>query len=187
RAALAAFVPVSLHDALPISAGGGLPPRAVRLPRRHLLLDLLHGHRLPRLPRDRRHARAARLLLPRDSRPLQAEPACRLRVRRLVLALRRRGLAVPVRRRLLVGRVIGPVTAAVRCACRRCGRGRLFAGFLKVVERCDSCGLELAKNDSGDGPAVFLIFVLGAVIVGLALWVEAAFSPPYWLHLVIWP
>lgn len=83
--------------------------------------------------------------------------------------------------------MIGPVTAAVRCACPRCGRGRLFAGFLKVVERCDSCGLELAKNDSGDGPAVFLIFVLGAVIVGLALWVEAAFSPPYWLHLVIWP
>ena len=80
-----------------------------------------------------------------------------------------------------------PLSTALACTCPRCGRGRLFAGFLKVVERCDSCGLVLAKNDSGDGPAVFLILVLGALIVGLALWTEATFSPPYWLHLVIWP
>ena len=61
------------------------------------------------------------------------------------------------------------------------------ANTLKVAERCDSCGLVLAKNDSGDGPAVFLIFVLGALIVGLALWTESTFSPPYWVHLAIWP
>lgn len=80
-----------------------------------------------------------------------------------------------------------PLSSALACTCPRCGRGRLFTGFLKIVDRCDTCGLELAKNDSGDGPAVLLIFVLGALIVGLALWTEATFSPPYWLHLVIWP
>ena len=86
-----------------------------------------------------------------------------------------------------MGRLISPLTAALRCACPRCGQGKLFAGFLKVAERCDSCGLALAKHDSGDGPAVFLVFVLGALIVGLALWTEATFAPPYWLHLAIWP
>lgn len=80
-----------------------------------------------------------------------------------------------------------PLATAVGCTCPRCGRGKVFEGFLKVVDRCDRCGLALAKNDSGDGPAVFLIFVLGALIVGLALWTEATFAPPYWLHLVIWP
>lgn len=83
--------------------------------------------------------------------------------------------------------MISPLTAALRCACPRCGRGRLFVGYLRVRDRCDACGLALARNDSGDGPAVFLIFVLGALIVGLALWTEATFSPPYWLHLAIWP
>jgi len=80
-----------------------------------------------------------------------------------------------------------PLATALTCTCPRCGRGRLFTGFLKIVERCDSCGLALAKNDSGDGPAVFLIFILGALIVGLALWTEATFAPPYWVHLAIWP
>lgn len=75
----------------------------------------------------------------------------------------------------------------MRCLCPRCGRGRLYKGYLTVVERCESCGLELAKNDSGDGPAVFLVFLLGALIVGLALWIEVTFSPPYWAHVAIWP
>jgi uncharacterized protein (DUF983 family) len=63
----------------------------------------------------------------------------------------------------------------------------LFAGFLTVRERCQVCGADLREADSGDGPAVFVIFVLGALIVPLALWVEAAFGPPYWLHAVLWP
>ncbi|MEZ5667428.1 MAG: DUF983 domain-containing protein [Alphaproteobacteria bacterium] len=80
-----------------------------------------------------------------------------------------------------------PLATAFSCTCPRCGRGRLFDGYLKIVERCDSCGLALAKNDSGDGPAVFLIFVLGALIVGLAIWTEVTFAPPYWVHVAIWP
>lgn len=40
--------------------------------------------------------------------------------------------------------------------------------------------------DSGDGPAVFVILILGFIVVGLALWVELRFEPPMWLHLVLW-
>ncbi len=78
------------------------------------------------------------------------------------------------------------VGSALACRCPRCGQGRLFVGFLNTVPVCAICGLEIAKHDSGDGPAVFLIFLLGAVIVPLAVWTDFAFSPPFWLHALIW-
>jgi uncharacterized protein (DUF983 family) len=79
-----------------------------------------------------------------------------------------------------------PLSAGLRCRCPACGRGRLFAGYLTLAERCEACGLDFADADSGDGPAVFLIFLLGATVVPLALWVEARLSPPLWLHALLW-
>lgn len=73
------------------------------------------------------------------------------------------------------------------CRCPRCGKGKLFARFLTVAERCGHCGLDLQKEDSGDGPAVFIIFILGAFVVPLALLLEAKVAPPMWVHIVIWP
>jgi uncharacterized protein (DUF983 family) len=81
---------------------------------------------------------------------------------------------------------VSPLAAGLGCKCPRCGRGRLFAGLLRVAERCEACGLDLAKQDSGDGPAVFVILILGFIVVGLALWVEFAYEPPFWVHAVLW-
>jgi len=63
----------------------------------------------------------------------------------------------------------------------------LFDGFLTVAESCAVCGLDLRKADSADGPAVFVIFILGFLMVPLALLFEAMVEPPLWLHVVIWP
>ncbi len=82
---------------------------------------------------------------------------------------------------------VSPISAGLACKCPRCGRGRLFRGFLTVADTCGDCGLDLKKADSGDGPAVFLIFILGALVVPAALLFEARLEPPYWLHLVVWP
>jgi uncharacterized protein (DUF983 family) len=82
---------------------------------------------------------------------------------------------------------VSPIAAGLGCRCPRCGRGRLYSGFLTVAERCGECGFDLRKADSGDGPAVFMIFILGALVVPLALLVESHFEPPYWLHVVLWP
>ncbi len=82
---------------------------------------------------------------------------------------------------------VSPVVAGLACKCPRCGRGRLFDGYLSVAARCDACGLDLGKADSGDGPAVFIIFILGFLVVPLALLLEAKAAPPYWVHLAIWP
>jgi uncharacterized protein (DUF983 family) len=81
---------------------------------------------------------------------------------------------------------ISPVTAGLRCACPRCGRGKLFKGFLDVAERCDACGLDFSKVDSGDGPAVFLIFILNFLVVPMALWVSMSVDWPLWLHAIVW-
>lgn len=51
---------------------------------------------------------------------------------------------------------------------------------------CPACGLDYAQVDSGDGPAVFVILILGAIVTALALWVEMRFEPPIWVHVVLW-
>jgi uncharacterized protein (DUF983 family) len=70
--------------------------------------------------------------------------------------------------------------------CPRCGVGRLFDGFLEVAPRCTACGLDYASFDPGDGPAVFTVLIVGAIVAGSALFVEVHFQPPLWLHMVIW-
>jgi uncharacterized protein (DUF983 family) len=93
---------------------------------------------------------------------------------------------------MTAGAVPAPMsTAAVlmhgmRGRCPRCGDGRLFVGLLTVAEACPVCGLSLGGHDSGDGPAVFGIFILGFLVVGLALLVEYRLAPPLWVHAVIW-
>lgn len=76
--------------------------------------------------------------------------------------------------------------AAFRCRCPRCGEGALFDGLLAVRAACPVCRLDLSAQDAGDGPAVLVIFVLGLIVVALAGWVELRFSPPLWVHIVLW-
>jgi len=76
--------------------------------------------------------------------------------------------------------------AALACRCPRCGRGRLFGGLLKVAAVCPVCRLDLASEDAGDGPAVFVVFILGALVVAGAILAEILFSPPLWVQLALW-
>lgn len=79
-----------------------------------------------------------------------------------------------------------PVRAGLSGSCPRCGEGRLFKGFLTVGERCGNCGLSYGFADSGDGPAVFVIFLIGFLVVALALWMEVTINPPLWVHFGLW-
>ena len=76
--------------------------------------------------------------------------------------------------------------AALLGRCPRCGQGKLFDGYLKLVPSCAACGLDTAMFDSGDGPMVFVILIVGAIVCGSALYVEVAYQPPYWVHAVLW-
>jgi uncharacterized protein (DUF983 family) len=70
--------------------------------------------------------------------------------------------------------------------CPRCGKGKLFQGFLNVAKACSVCGLDYSGFEAGDGPAVFVILIVGAIVAGGALITEVAFHPPYWVHALIW-
>jgi uncharacterized protein (DUF983 family) len=78
------------------------------------------------------------------------------------------------------------LAAALQCRCPRCGKGKLYDGLLSVAPRCSVCGLDLAAQDAGDGAAAFVVLILGALVVGLAILVEVEFAPPFWVHLVLW-
>jgi uncharacterized protein (DUF983 family) len=79
-----------------------------------------------------------------------------------------------------------PFVAGLTCRCPRCGKGKMFQGFLTLRSRCEVCGLDYAFADAGDGPAVFIILFAGFVVVGAALIVEVLYQPPYWVHAVLW-
>jgi uncharacterized protein (DUF983 family) len=81
---------------------------------------------------------------------------------------------------------INPFLAGLLCRCPRCGEGKLFAGFLTLAAACTACGLNYGFADSGDGPAVFIIFVVGFIVIGLAATTEALFHPAPYVHLLLW-
>lgn len=84
------------------------------------------------------------------------------------------------------GRRSDPIVAGLLGRCPNCAKGPLFKGFLKVAPRCASCGFDLKAADSGDGPAVFIVLAVGCIVVFAALFVDVAYRPPIWVHLVIW-
>jgi len=77
-----------------------------------------------------------------------------------------------------------PVASALRGNCPRCGAHGLFAGWVRFAARCPGCGLDYSSFNVGDGPAAFLILIVGAIVVGAAITLELAAEPPYWVHLV---
>ena len=79
-----------------------------------------------------------------------------------------------------------PLQVALQGLCPRCGARSLFGGLAAFAPRCRACGLDFAGFNVGDGPAAFLILIVGALITALAIAVELAFEPPFWVHVLLW-
>jgi uncharacterized protein (DUF983 family) len=79
-----------------------------------------------------------------------------------------------------------PVLRGLAGHCPRCGKGKLFNGFLTLAPRCEVCGLDYSFVDSADGPAFFVMFFAGFIVAGSALAVEVLYEPPYWVHALLW-
>ncbi len=74
------------------------------------------------------------------------------------------------------------------CLCPKCNKTSIYTsrfGFT-LKDKCEDCGLKISENDSGDGPAVFLIFILGFLLTPIALIVAMNVTWPLWLHGIIW-
>lgn len=77
-----------------------------------------------------------------------------------------------------------PLGTAIRGDCPHCGAHSLFEGWVGFAPKCRACGLDFSSFNVGDGPAAFLILIVGAIVVVGALVVDAALEPPWWAHLV---
>jgi len=83
-------------------------------------------------------------------------------------------------------REVQPIEAALKGLCPRCGARTLFAGLATFAPSCRACGLDFAGFNVGDGPAAFLIFIVGGLVVALAILLELNFGPPWWVHVLLW-
>ena len=70
--------------------------------------------------------------------------------------------------------------------CPECGAKTLFAGTARFADRCGNCGSDFSSFNVGDGPAALLTMAIGALVIVLAIIVDAAFRPPFWFHVIIW-
>lgn len=70
--------------------------------------------------------------------------------------------------------------------CPHCGKGKLFASFVKTVERCDVCGEDIHHHRADDLPAYLVIVIVGHVVVGAFMGVEATTNLTLVQHLAIW-
>ena len=75
---------------------------------------------------------------------------------------------------------------AILGLCPRCGARGMFRGPASFAERCGTCGLDYQSFDVGDAAAPFLIFLVGTVVIVLAIWLELSRSPPWWVHALLW-
>ena len=79
-----------------------------------------------------------------------------------------------------------PLAIALRGLCPRCAAKTLYRGLASFAPKCRSCGLDYSGFNVGDGPAAFLIFAIGGLITGLAIWLELSAEPPFWVHVLLW-
>ena len=77
-----------------------------------------------------------------------------------------------------------PVAGALQGLCPRCKSKTLFAGWVLFADKCRNCGLDFSTFNVGDGPAAFLILIIGAILVVAALVVDGLYAPPWWVHLI---
>jgi uncharacterized protein (DUF983 family) len=82
---------------------------------------------------------------------------------------------------------LSPFATGFKNRCPQCGEGKLFEGFLTLKPHCSACKLDYTFEDAGDGPAVFIILFVGMLFVGLVLFLELKYSPPFWVQAVLWP
>ena len=72
----------------------------------------------------------------------------------------------------------------LRCRCPQCGKGRLFNGFLTLAPRCEVCDLDFSFADPADGPAFFIMIIMGIPAAAFGVWIELTWEPSMWVHLL---
>jgi len=86
-----------------------------------------------------------------------------------------------------IGAAPSLAAAALQGLCPNCGARTLFAGLARFASSCRACGLDFSSYNVGDGPAAFLILIVGAIVAVGAILLDQALTPPWWVHLIWLP
>jgi len=81
---------------------------------------------------------------------------------------------------------VSTLKAGLTLRCPYCGQGKLYKSYLKLDDACSNCGEDFSHADPADGPAVFVTFIVGFLIMFAALLLEVKYGPPLWVHIVVW-
>ncbi|QDP19700.1 DUF983 domain-containing protein [Sphingomonas xanthus] len=74
--------------------------------------------------------------------------------------------------------------ASLQGLCPQCGARTLFAGLARFASNCRRCDLDFQSCNVGDGPAAFLILIVGAILAVAAIMLDLSASPSWWVHLI---
>lgn len=86
----------------------------------------------------------------------------------------------------MTGQAPETAQAAIRGLCPKCGAPGLFGGIVRFAPKCTQCGLDFGQFNVGDGPAAFLIMIVGAIVTVMAIVVQLQLAPPFWVHILLW-
>jgi uncharacterized protein (DUF983 family) len=78
-----------------------------------------------------------------------------------------------------------PILSGLKLRCPQCGKGPVFDGYLRFRNACAVCGADFTAADAGDGPAVFVILIVGAIVAPLLVILQVVIDLPDWLALAI--
>lgn len=81
---------------------------------------------------------------------------------------------------------VSPLKAGLACRCPACGEGPVFETYLGLAAGCTVCGADFSSADAGDGPAFFVMFLIGILVTPGVLIVQILFAPPAWVQILIW-
>lgn len=74
----------------------------------------------------------------------------------------------------------------IRCRCPNCHKATIFSGLLSIKAYCELCGFGLGRNDIGDGAAYLTMCIVGTFVTIFALLFETIYSPPLYIHVLVW-
>ena len=80
---------------------------------------------------------------------------------------------------------VNPLLAGITCRCPNCARGKLFNGYLQVIDRCRSCDFDLSEAGAGDAPVTAILLIVGCVCM-LGVILSVLYGMPTWLIAAIW-
>lgn len=78
------------------------------------------------------------------------------------------------------------IKAGLLGKCPECGKGSVFETHLGLAPACPACGADFSEADSGDGPAFFVMFLIGILVTPLVLVMQIMFEPAAWVQVAVW-